>query len=73
MWLRRIKKTLHNTLKVRRHVAKLGVVDPVPSGIRGKGKVENNISVDFVIELEEDTEASMCKDGMCRFRENVII
>jgi hypothetical protein len=49
------------------------MVDPIPSGIWGKGKVGNGISVDFVIELEEDTETGVYKDGMCRFRENVIV
>ena len=29
------------------------------------------ISVDFVIELEEEAEASVCKGGMGRFREDV--
>jgi hypothetical protein len=49
------------------------MIDPVPSGIRGEGKVSYSISVDFVVEVEEDAEASECKDGMCGFRENVII
>jgi len=49
------------------------VVGPVPRGIWGKGKVSYGISVDFVIELEEDTEAGVCKDGMRRFGKNVII
>jgi len=35
------------------------MVDPVPSGIRGEGRVSYGISVDFVIELEEDAEASV--------------
>jgi hypothetical protein len=49
------------------------MIDPVPSGIRGEGKVSYGISVDFIIEVEEDTEASVCKDGMCGFGENVIV
>jgi len=49
------------------------MVDPIPSGVWGKGKEGNGISVDFVIELEEDTEAGVCKDGMRRFGENVIV
>jgi hypothetical protein len=49
------------------------MVDPVPRGIRGEGKAINGISVDFVIEFEEDTEASVCKDGVRRFEGNVII
>jgi hypothetical protein len=47
--------------------------DPVPSSIRGEGKASYGISVNFVIELEEDTEASVGKDGMCRLGENVIV
>ena len=31
------------------------------------------ISTDCVVEVEEDTEASVRKGGMCRFGENVII
>jgi hypothetical protein len=46
------------------------MVDPVPRGIRGERKVINGISVDFIVELEEDTEASVFKSGMRRFREN---
>jgi len=49
------------------------MVDPIPSGIWGKGKVGNGVSVDIVIELEEDTEAGVCKDRMRRFWENVIV
>jgi len=48
------------------------MVDPMPSGIRREGKVSHGISVDFVIEPEEDTEGNVCKDGMCGFGENVI-
>jgi len=49
------------------------MVDPVSGGIGGEGEVSYRISVDFLIEFEEDTEASMCKDGMRGFRENVIV
>jgi hypothetical protein len=49
------------------------MIDPVPSGIRGEGKVSYGISIDFVVEVEEDAEASVCKDGMCGFGENVIV
>ena len=49
------------------------MVYPVSGGIQGEGKVAYGISVDFVIELEEDSEAGVCKDGMRRFGENVII
>jgi hypothetical protein len=38
------------------------MLNPIPSGVWHKGKVGNRISVDFVIELEEDTETGMCKD-----------
>jgi hypothetical protein len=48
------------------------MIDPVPSGIRGEGKVSYRISVDFVVEVEEDAETSVCKGGMCGFGENVI-
>jgi len=48
------------------------MIDPVPSGIRGDGIVTYGISLEFVIELEEDTEASTCKECMRRFGENVI-
>ena len=49
------------------------MVDPVPRGIRGEGKVTYRISVNFVIELEKNTEASVCKGGMRRFGKNVIV
>jgi hypothetical protein len=48
------------------------MVDPVLGGVRDEGKVAYGIFVDFVVKLEEDTEAGVCKDGMRRFRENVI-
>jgi hypothetical protein len=49
------------------------MVDPVPCCIQGEGEMTYGISVDFIIELEEDTQASMCKNGMRRFGENVIV
>src|SRR6266403_2710823 len=49
------------------------MVNPVSGGIGDEGKVSYRISVDFVIELEEDTEAGVCEDGMRRFGENVIV
>jgi hypothetical protein len=49
------------------------MVDPVPRGIRSEGVAIHGISVDFVIELKEDAEGSMCKDGVRRFQENVIV
>jgi hypothetical protein len=48
------------------------MVDPVLRGIQGEGEVSYSISVDFVIEFEEDTEADMRQHGMGRFGENVI-
>lgn len=49
------------------------MVDPVPGGIRSEGETTYCISVDFVVEMENDTETGMCKDGMCMFGENVIV
>jgi len=49
------------------------MVDPMLCGIRGEGKVMDGTSVDFVIEAEEDAEASVCEGGMRRFAENVIV
>jgi len=48
------------------------MLDPVSSSIRGEGKLVYCIPVTFVIQLEEDNEASTCKEGMGRFGENVI-
>jgi hypothetical protein len=49
------------------------MVDPVTGGIRREGELTHGISVHFVIESEEDTEAGVCKDGMRRFGKNVIV
>jgi len=49
------------------------MADPVSGSIGGEGKISYGISVDFVIELEEDTEARVCENGMCRLGENVIV
>jgi len=49
------------------------MIHPVPSSIWGEGKAGYRISVDFVVEVEEDAEASVRKDSMCRFGENVIV
>src|SRR6266403_3798058 len=73
MWLCGIKSTLHDLLNVRRHIPKPGMVDPVSGGIVGDGKTSYGISVDIIIELEEDTEAGVCEDGMRRFGENVVV
>jgi hypothetical protein len=59
--------------RVARRVNDCGVINPALCGIRGKGNVKYDILVDLVVEVEEDAEASMCKDGMCGFGENVII
>ena len=40
------------------------MIDPVPSGIRGKGKESYGISVYVVVEVEEDAQARVHKDGM---------
>jgi hypothetical protein len=49
------------------------MIDPVPSGVWGEGKVRYRISVDFAVEVEEDAEASVCKGDMRGFGENVIV
>jgi hypothetical protein len=49
------------------------MIYPVTRGIWGEGKMIYGVSVDFVIELEEDTEASLRKHDMRWFGENVII
>ena len=49
------------------------MIHPVLSSIRGEGEPGYRISVDFVIEVEEDAQASVCKDGMGGFGENVIV
>jgi hypothetical protein len=49
------------------------MIGPVPSGIRSEGEMTHAISVDFVVEVEKDTEAGVCKGGMCGFGENVIV
>jgi hypothetical protein len=48
------------------------MIDPESSGILRKRKSRYSFFVDFVIELEEDTEASAGEGGMCGFRENVV-
>ncbi len=50
----------------------LSMIDPVSGGIRSEGNVSHVITFDFVIELEEDAEASVRKESMGRFGENVI-
>jgi hypothetical protein len=49
------------------------MVHPVSSGIPHEGEVPYGITVDIVIELKEDTEAGVCKEGMRGFREYVIV
>jgi hypothetical protein len=73
MWFCPIEQTFHDLLNMRRYVPKPGMVDPVSSGIQGEGKVTYGISVHFVIESEEDTEARMGENRMRRFERNVIV
>jgi hypothetical protein len=63
---------LHDLLKADGDVPILGMVDPVSGGIWGEGEVSYGISFGFVIELEEDAEASVRKEIVGRFGENVI-
>jgi hypothetical protein len=49
------------------------MIDPVLSSIRGERKVSYGIFVDIVVEVEEDAETSMCKNGMRGFGEDVIV
>ena len=48
------------------------MVDPVPRGIWREGKLTDGISVNFVIEFEEDTQAGVRQNGMGGFGENVV-
>ena len=48
------------------------MIDSVPNGIQGDGKAKYLMSVDFVVEVEEEPEASACEEGLCGFKENVI-
>jgi hypothetical protein len=48
------------------------MIDPVLGGILSEGKASYGISVDLVIELEDDAEASVCKGGMRRLKEDVV-
>jgi hypothetical protein len=48
------------------------MICPVSGGIQNEGNTTNGIFIDCVIELEEDSEASMCKGGTGRFKEDVI-
>ncbi len=63
---------LHDLLDLRGYVSELGMVHPVSGGIGGEREVSYRISVDFVIQLKEDTEASMCKDDVRSFGDDVI-
>jgi hypothetical protein len=47
-------------------------VDPVSCGIRDEGKVAYG-GISFIIKSEEDAGASVRKDAMRRFGENVIV
>jgi hypothetical protein len=59
------------TINAQCQIPKLSTVDPISSGTWSEGKAMYGISVDFVIELEEDTEADMCKNSMCGPGKNV--
>jgi len=48
------------------------MIDPVSGSILSEGNATYGISVDFVVELEEDAEVSVHKESMGRFGENVI-
>jgi hypothetical protein len=49
------------------------MIEPVLSSIRREGKMTYDILVDFVIELEEETETSMRKDSVRSHGMNVIV
>ena len=51
------------------------MINPVPlaGGMQGEGEMSYDFSVGFVVEVEEDAEARVCKDDMCEFGENVIV
>jgi len=56
------------------HAAKCGFDDrPSAKWHTGEGNISYGISVNFIVEVEEDTKASVSKDGRCRFKENVIV
>jgi hypothetical protein len=48
------------------------MIDPVLSRIWRKREVTDSIPVDFVIEMEKNTEANTRERGMCAFGGNVI-
>ena len=47
------------------------MIDPVLSGVWSEWEMVYGIFVDFVIEVEKNTEAGVCEDGMCGFGKNV--
>jgi hypothetical protein len=49
------------------------MINPVLSSIRREGKLAYGIFVDFVIELEEETETSMRKDSVRSHGMNVVV
>src|SRR5882672_6068827 len=49
------------------------MIDPMSSGIKRKRKPTYRISIDFVIQFEEDAEASVCENRMRRFGKNVVV
>src|SRR5712671_5205234 len=73
MWPSWVKQTLHHALDLRRHVAKLGMIDPISSGIGCQRKPIYRISIDFVIQFEEDAEAGVCECRMGMVGKNVVV
>ena len=49
------------------------MINPVSSGIRCQRKVAYGKFVNFVIEMEEDAEAGMGKDGVRSYGLDVIV
>jgi hypothetical protein len=48
-------QTSHIWQQPGRDIAEYGMVDPVPTGIFGEGKVLNALLIDLAIQCEEDT------------------
>jgi hypothetical protein len=67
VWFVRVKQTVHPIPDARRHIPKLGVLDPVLSGVPSQWEVLDAVAIDTGVQLEENTKTSLRKDGMCRF------
>jgi hypothetical protein len=72
VWFVRIKQTVHPILDARRRIPELGVLDPVLSGVSSQWKVLDAVAINVVVQSEENTKASLRKDGMCRFELDLI-